>query len=384
MTKPRCHVCAQAEIDPVEGYEPLSRVASDCAPWPAGGRLGVCPSCGCVQKVIDDAWNSEVGKIYDSYSIYHQSQGGAEQSVFEASGHAVSRSTRLLECLRSHVRLPEAGRLLDVGCGNGALLRVFSPLEPSWSLAGTELNDKYRAEVERIERVEALFTCAPDQVPGGFDLITMVHVIEHIPDPMQFLARLGDKLKAGGLLVIEIPDYLQNPFDLVIADHSTHFTAATISALLIKAGYEVASVAGDWVPKELTVVARKAENRLENAHPAPANSMDQAVNRVRWLRDVVTAARRHSAAKSFGLFGTSIAAAWLFSELDGRVAFFADEDPSRVGRTYRGRPVYHPKDAPPGAHLFIPIPAPFGEALKARLKRLAPQCEMSEPPGIPP
>ena len=67
----RCHVCASPAIDMVPGYELFRRVTSDCKPWPRGGRLCVCRTCGCVQKVMDPAWQSEVETIYEAYSIYH-------------------------------------------------------------------------------------------------------------------------------------------------------------------------------------------------------------------------------------------------------------------------------------------------------------------------
>ena len=138
-----------------------------------------------------------------------------EQCVFDAiSGNPVSRSARLLERLQSIIELPKRGRLLDVGCGNGALLQVFAAVAPLWSLAGTELNDQYRPVVESIQRVEALYTLELGKIPGLFNFITVVHVLEHVRDPRTFLSKLCDKLEVGGLLLIQVPDYLQNPFPL--------------------------------------------------------------------------------------------------------------------------------------------------------------------------
>lgn len=337
-----------------------------------GGRLCVCQACGCVQKVTDHIWQTEIERIYEAYSIYHQSNG-VEQTVFEqGSGRASSRSVHLLERLRTHVQLPERGRLLDIGCGNGAFLRTFGRLAPLWSLVGTELNDTYRPVVESIDGVEAFYTCATDQVPGTFDLITMMHVLEHIPAPRDFLTRLRNKLKLGGLLVLEIPDYLQNPFDLLIVDHCTHFTAATVEALIQSAGFEVISVATDWVPKELTVVACKTEHQQEkdDVQVSTSHSFDLTIKCVQWLRSVTTAAHERSTMGTFGLLGTSIAATWLVSELEDSVSFFVDEDPYRAGTTYMGRPIYHPREVPIGSHVFIALPPKFAESIQARMESL--------------
>ena len=367
----RCHVCGAPAVDEVPGYEVFRGVTSDCKPWHREGRLCVCRTCGCVQKATDYVWQSDVEKIYQAYSIYHQS-GGAEQTVFEeVSGRASSRSERLLECLYAHLQLPKTGRLLDVGCGNGALLHAFGRFAPLWSLAATELNDKYRSVVESIDRVEAFYTCPPNQVPGTYNLITMIHVLEHILAPREFITGLKDKLKDDGLLIIEAPEFLQNPFDLLIVDHCTHFTVATAAELIQSAGYEVILVTTDWVPKELTIVARNAGGRQMNRTRVVTSSpLETAARCLQWLESVIATARQISARGTFGLFGTSIAATWLFSELGESVSFFVDEDLYRVGKTYMGHPIYHPHDVPGNSHVFIALPTRLAANVQARMAAL--------------
>lgn len=194
----RCHLCAFEELFIVPSYETLHRVTSDCKPWPPGGQLAVCLRCGGAQAVISRQWEEESRKIYDRYAIYHQS-GGAEQSVFDpVTGAASSRSSRLLHRLKEKLPFAARGRLLDVGCGNGTTLRVFAEIFPGWSLAGLDATDRYKKEMESIPRVEALYTGDVGAVPGQFDVITLIHSLEHIPGPAKFLAELRAKLKVGG------------------------------------------------------------------------------------------------------------------------------------------------------------------------------------------
>lgn len=367
-----CRLCGAAELQEFAEFRALRRVTSDCRPWPAGGRLFCCARCGGVQKPADEAWRRETDAIYTGYAIYHQGEG-VEQAVFDqTSGAASSRSQRLLGALRSHVALPDRGRMLDVGCGNGAMLRAFSQTLPGWSLAGTELDDKYRGVIERIERVEGLHTCPPDQVPGTFDAVMMIHVLEHIAEPHGFLAAVRSKLLPGGLLLVELPHHAANPFELLIADHCTHFAAATAAALLEAAGFEVLLSAEDWVPKELTLLARKEDGAraTDVAHArAPSPAGHPVAAGLRWLSGIAAAARQLAAHESFGLFGTSIAAAWLFGELQGAVRFFVDEDANRVGKTCLDRPVYHPSQIPPGSQVFMPLSAALAESIRRRIAR---------------
>jgi SAM-dependent methyltransferase len=380
-----CHVCTAQAVVEMPAFAQFHRVTSDCKPWPAGGRLGVCRRCGCVQKVIDADWQQDIERIYAGYTIYHQS-GGVEQAVFEqASGQAASRSARLLERVLSHVALPERGRLLDIGCGNGAMLRAFNQMRPTWALAGTEFNDLYRAVVEQIAGVEALYTCSPAEVPGQFQLISMIHVLEHIPSPIAFLTTLHGKLDDDGLLLIEVPDHTQNPFELLIADHSTHFSAASVQMVLEHAGYTVEALATDWIAKEISVVARKAG---ETRSPPPfeaalrAEPFEAIGRRVAWLQSVVAAARECAAQGEAGLFGTSIAATWLFNELAGQVRFFVDEDPNRAGSRYMDVPIYHPQDVPAGGHVFLALAPALAEAVQQRMQHSNPQAQWHRPPAL--
>ena len=378
-----CHVCGEPEPVIIPGYDLFPRLTSDSKPWPPGGRLIMCNSCGCVQKVIDQEWQSEVKKLYDAYSIYYQSDG-AEQSVFpETSGRATSRSTRVVECLHRHVTLPVIGRLLDIGCGNGALLNAFARRNPAWTLAGTELNEKYRQNIEAIQNVESLHTCAPHQVPGTFDLITMIHVLEHIADPRQFLISLREKLHPAGFLVIEVPNYLENPFDLLIADHSTHFSVATVSRLLGESGFKISHLASDWVSKELSVIACIAHDSSGPTKPLSFPSFQETTSFLLWLASVADAAKKLSAEENFGIFGTSNAATWLFEAVNGRADFFIDEDPARIGRQHLGRPVYHPTQTPAGSRTLIALPTPIAWKIQERMKTLGLSGQFFTPPPMP-
>jgi SAM-dependent methyltransferase len=377
-----CHLCGQAAVDPLPDYAALRRITSDVRPWPNVGWLGVCPACGSVQKACDATWRAEVEQIYDQYTIYYQG-GGHEQAVF-VSGESSTRSDRLVQCLLQDSWVTDTGRLLDIGCGNGALLRVFSHRLRRWSLAGTEINEKYKITVEQIPGVTGFYTDPPDQVSGPFDLVTMIHVLEHIPDPGQLLSRLPNILAPGGRLLIQVPSYTANPFDLLIADHCTHFTTETLSALIQRSGYVVDAIPTGWIPKELSLLA--------HADPRPGISTSQAFEKaedgdmaeraIRWLRELVAAAREQARGTDFGLFGTSIAATWLHSEMEDQVHFFVDEDPSRVGRVHMGKPVYHPRDVSGRSLVFIALPTPQADDIKRRMGATYPDLCLSTPPPM--
>ena len=363
-----CGICGGGTLEEMTDYRVLRRVTSDCRAWPAGGQLGVCRDCGAVQKPADDAFLADIDAIYKSYTIYHQA-AGAEQAVFEqASGLPASRSVRLLDTFRSQAGLKPTGRMLDVGCGNGATIRAFGQVAPGWTKAGTEFDGKYRAEVESIPSTEPLYVGPVEAVPDAFDVITMIHVLEHIVDPVAVLATLRGKLAPGGLLLIEVPHHPANPFELLIADHRSHFTADSLTRALVAAGYEIVSVATDWIPKELSVVARPATAAITMPPPVDAAAARERISdSLAWLRRTADRLRERGTAGSLGLFGTSIAGTWLAAEAGDAIAFFVDEDPNRVGRTYLGRPVYAPANVPAGTRVFVGLPPAVAAGICSRL-----------------
>jgi SAM-dependent methyltransferase len=366
MTSDHCHLCASDQLREVNGLQRVGFVTSDCRPWPNRSRLCVCRSCGAVQKQIDQSWRDDMASLYGSYRIYLQS-GGIEQPVFDDGGAATTRSDYLLEHLLGGMELPDRGRLLDLGCGNGAFLQAFSRRVQGWTLIASELDDTNAETILQIENVEALYTCELSSIPGTFDLASMIHVLEHIVNPLQMLKILAEKIPEGGCVLITLPNFLQNPFDLIVADHSTHFTSVVLRNLLVAAGFAPLPGINDVLPKEFAVVGRRCQEALSTQKLDPASSEASVLDSIAWLQRVVD--QSHGLAgvtRQLGLFGTSIAGTWLASELDGKVSFFVDEDPNRIGRTHLGLPIFAPHDAPRDSDVIFALPPAMTQSLAQR------------------
>lgn len=376
-----CHHCGSTNLQTAADFSSAMRVTSDCKPWRPGGILARCQNCGLVQTVTTAAWHTEADEIYTGYTIYHQS-GGVEQPVFNAAtGVGRSRSEAIVEALARHVGLPSRGRALDFGCGNGAFLRGMSSAFPGWTLCGSEVSEKYKAIVEGIPGVEELYTGPVETIPGDFDLISLVHVIEHIPSPGKFIQVLAAKLKPGGVILMEVPDCQANPFILMVADHCSHFSVGTLSSIAASAGFQVVAATNQWVPKEISVVARWSPGGTAAVSPVEALGVEQREVFDGWetLKRVVESARCSSGKRDFGIFGTSIAATWLDAQLGGVARYFVDEDSNRVGRQHLGRKILAPKDIPTGGTLFIALPSALAARIAVRIRAMRPDLEVVAP-----
>lgn len=365
-----CQVCGGSGLETQADFAAFSRITSDCRPFRAGGELAVCRECGAVQKVATAQWRQEIGEIYGQYEAYHQANGD-EQIVFDpVEGRPRRRSDVLLDRLGATARIPEAGHMLDVGCGSGATLRAMAARFPEWSLSGFELSDRQRARLEAIPGFVHLYTGSLAAIDGKFDLVTMIHAIEHFENPVSVAASLQPLLSKDGRLMFEVCDIERNPFDILVADHLTHFSPATLSAMAVRAGYEVETVATDWVSKEISLVCRTGGNGPPaiRCGEAAASSRGRVAAFLGWLDAFRQAARKaRGTADRFGIFGTSIAGTWLLGELKGDVDFLVDEDESRVGQSYLGKEVLHPRNVPAGSDVFIALAPAVASVIHGRL-----------------
>lgn len=371
-SSPCCHDCKCREIHVFPEYASLGRVTSDCKPWPAGGSLQVCRSCGLIQANTDDKWMAECSEIYASYESNYQSSG-VDQAIFDPrTGAAIQRSEKLLLELLRRKLLPAAGNLVDIGCGSGGFLRACSVHLPNWDLFGLESAATYEREVRSIRGVRDFFPFGFDKLAGRYHLITLLHVFEHLQGPSAAYRVLERSLEQTGAIFIEVPSCEVNPFELLVADHASHFTADQLVRMMKAMGAPLLHGSDcDWIPKEISLLAGRTEQdtRLRRG-PDEIDSIIGLVRRqIMWLKSVADGAKCLLAdGGQFGVFGTSIAANWLTGVVGPEVVnFYVDEDPGRVGRSHFGRPIIAPAEVPPQTKVYVPLAPVVANAVKERL-----------------
>lgn len=362
------------EVREIAGFGGLLRITSDSRIWTSTGRLGQCRNCGLVQKPSSAAYRQEVGRIYDGYNLYFQGRG-EEQKIFR-QGIGAPRSALLADHalpMLAERSVQSAVRWLDLGCGRGHLLRALAARRPAWGLYGADISEKSREAIESIPGIRRYFANGLDDVDEVFDVLSMSHVLEHIPEPPAFLRAVRARLADDGLLVVAVPDWRHNPFDLLVADHCLHFSLDRLTGFLHAAGFEVLSASEETIPKELVVLARPAcqeTNQAAGLSPSVVDGDWLALGKsIAWLSDMTTWATAETRSQVPGLLGTALAATWLDASCQSRFGFFVEEDPDRAGSTYMGRPVYAPDSLPPDARVLVPLPPGIAANVCERLNR---------------
>ena len=372
-----CHICGSPKLEPlIQKGTPFRLVSSDVQPVVGTAEYSLCSHCLTVQKTATPAWQAMAEHVYANYDINHQSQG-AEPTIFDSAKGSGPRSLILLRNFLETGELAEEGRLLDFGCSNGNLLKSFHSLRPRWKLSGAELVDQWKETVLALPGVEAFYSGANPAYAGRFDVISLSHVLEHIPDPIPFLKAISGHLTPGGRLLLAMPNLRQNPSDLIIADHCSHFDEDSLAYVAGKAGLGIELLSSTMLPKELVAVlslgrpARApdvAAPRPTRAGPAPRRGACSISSCSTRCAGPPGRARQEN--RPFGIMGSSIAACWTMLELEGKADFFVDEDQNRIGRQLMGRPIVAPAQMPAGAVVFIPMSVAVAEKIIDRWKQL--------------
>jgi 2-polyprenyl-3-methyl-5-hydroxy-6-metoxy-1,4-benzoquinol methylase len=216
--------------------------ASGRIPWrPGGPEVLVCPSCGGGSLHPRPAPEDQASLYQEDY--YSEETGGRFLGLAERLVVALKES-RVRAIVR---RTAGPGALLDVGCGRGDMLERFRLR--GWEVTGTQIS-RTAAEAARRRGLRVLLGDLADlDLEGPFQVITLFHVLEHLPDPGDALARVRGLLAGDGLLVVEVPNFRTLGFRLLgrrdlCFDHPHHLhflTPKALGALLARNGFTVAS-----------------------------------------------------------------------------------------------------------------------------------------------
>ena len=254
--------------------------------------------------------SEDLPAAYQTYYT-HNSSGGAiaRDFLYRVYRLAVALPGMLVGIQRARMSLEsmfladcEPGGLLDVGCGDGTFLARMR--RRGWHVAGVDFDAKAIASAKRkyglnLRQGELRDAAFP---PDSFDAITLNHVIEHVPQPLDVLVECRRLLKPQGRLIVMTPnaaglgherfgsywDGLDPPRHLHI------FSSANLAKCARRAGLEVL-VAESTAGRADTIIGASYSIR---DNPSHRRAVRPPPNLARTLKAVLFQFREHDQVRS--------------------------------------------------------------------------------------
>jgi SAM-dependent methyltransferase len=202
-----------------------------------------------------------------------------------ADGYADYRSTepvlrrefaRTVEFIR---RYRAAGRLLDIGCAYGFFLQEAKRY---FDVAGIELADEAASYCRQngLNVVTGVADEATLKIFGNMDVIVLLDVIEHLPDPHETLALCAGHLDAGGIVVLTTGDFGSPLARLLGAhwrlmtppQHLWFFTAASVRRLATRLRLRLEHLDHPWKVVPLSLATFQLRRMLGRRSAAPSRT----------------------------------------------------------------------------------------------------------------
>lgn len=298
-------------------------------------------------------------------SDYYRSSIFSSSSVFrkpDTESHYgrlnSERSLLILNCLNEIER--KAPLVLDVGCADGSFIGAMAGVFPKISqFFGVDPSQDAGVNAPRGVIVETGFAGDSDLMKyNTFDVITLISVLEHIPEPLQILDWIWDRLVLGGSLFVEIPDPLAPSTSLISNfsfEHVTHFTSVFFEYLTLSMGFETRRI---YSPNTGALMYQCRKIRAVKAKPfkfeIPKGERERqsglladilAAQKVRELHKKALIKKINNFFNSISvddrpvaMFGFGLHTLELLRQADGfELDYFIDSDPKKQGMTFQGK-----------------------------------------------
>ncbi len=200
-------------------------------------HLMKCQRCGCG---VTDPWpeGQEMNRYYrtEDYISHSASPKGIINKLYLLIRTFTLRKKYRLVC---RITGCSRGSILDVGCGSGELLHLFS--KKQWVAFGIEPDENTRNKAIARYRLQVGDSGSlQDLLPGTFHVITCWHSLEHIALLSETLHQLRRILAPDGTLIVAVPNYdsrdamIYGPFWAAwdMPRHLLHFTRTAMETLM--------------------------------------------------------------------------------------------------------------------------------------------------------
>lgn len=338
----------------------------------SGNVICECSGCGAVfrsfrsigEEVSDDMLSIE--NLYKSENYAnHQEEHMVREDNGVLSPLSEVQAKIITEALPSKLNLKG---ILDIGCFDGKLLASLSKRINAEHFLGFDVDKRVGFPFE----LGIDFTQKPiDEITGTFDLILLSQSIIYIPDLENLFNNISRLLSENGVIFIHVPNLSVRPCSVLLGDQHHYFSKKSIRSMLEHFNFECSFFLNTPFPRDILLFAKL--NRAQNDKPDILNPGEKILDGIKNYLDVmVRNIQRVSIDSSkLSILGTTMEAGFVHTIIPDNILYFVDENPKKVGMTFLGKPVRHPKSLTENDVVIIPM-GETGEAIRKRFSNQYP------------
>jgi len=377
-----CAVCGGTDNRPLYQSSPMQSGLF------AGVRNSICECTAC--GFIFSNPRPEQQAYIRHYGELDEGSGQVFRDL-QAAGDLTEGSTLLAQYISEILKQRPNGRLVDIGCGVGSFVNALNT--EHWTVEGVEPSTNAASAARRDGlSIHEGFLGSIALEPDGYDVVTILNVLEHIWDPNMALVEINRIAKDDALLVVAVPNTrypIAGLAEFFEIEHVSHFTAQTVRDFLHKHGWRdvhwetcfgeekglfilAAREPGIWTGLPNADI-NDERDRVRQSIAEYAASREQLISAIRntlserlehWLQDGARVA----------LYGAGSYAAQLVEALGGDLTFEVvfDGDPRKWGQSFLGKTIHKPEDIQGcGIDVFLVASGAFVSEISATIHRFA-------------
>jgi 2-polyprenyl-3-methyl-5-hydroxy-6-metoxy-1,4-benzoquinol methylase len=241
-TVEKCPICGGREMK--KSLSPIDHTVSS-----KSFDLVDCSNCG-FRITSPRPSARSIGSYYESpeYISHTNARSDLQDKLYHAA-----RKWALKHKYQLIAKHQPKGKALDIGCGTGEFLAYLKGR--GYTVQGVEPSAKARSQADTLHGIPTVDSLEKVPAQEQFQVITLWHVLEHVPDPRSTFKRLYSLLAEGGLLAIAVPDreswdaqfFGSNWAAWDVPRHLSHFRRSDIHALIREHGFELIATKPMWL-----------------------------------------------------------------------------------------------------------------------------------------
>ena len=186
-----------------------------------------------------------LGKYYESKNYISHTDG--KKSLFERF-YQIAKHINLNEKLKLMNKIASGKTILDYGCGVGDYLEFMQ--KNGYNVLGMEPNESARKIAQSKVGEQKVVSTELKDINQKFDVITLWHVLEHIPNLNEIIEQLKNHLTENGTLVIAVPNHKSYDAEYYgqywaaydVPRHLWHFSADSMHKLFNNFGMKIETI----------------------------------------------------------------------------------------------------------------------------------------------